>query len=126
MIGHYDIVLGNQSIGKAEVIREGLYYRFRCKCSLSGEVMYQLKVVCGENENSLGICVPVAGGFGVNTCLPIKTVGEGDFSFYAFPRHTDMKGKFVPICADEPFAYIENLQNLHLEFRNGEPGVLVD
>ena len=79
-----------------------------------------------EKENSLGICVPVAGGFGVNTCLPIKTVGEGDFSFYAFPRHTDMKGKFVPICADEPFAYIENLQNLHLEFCNGEPGVLVD
>ena len=126
MIEKYDILLGSQLVGKAEVTREGLYYRFCCQCDLSGEVMYQLKVICGEKENSLGICVPVTGGFGVNKCLPIKTVGEGNFSFYVSPRHSDLKGKFIPIRADEPFTYIENLQNMHLEFCNGGPGVLID
>ena len=120
---HYDIMLGDQSIGTAEVLREGLYYRFRCRCRLSGKVMYQLKAVCADKESCLGVCIPIEDEFGVDTKLAVKKLGEGDFSFYAVPRHLDMKGIFAPIRADEPFMHIENLQGSHLEYHNGEPGI---
>lgn len=125
MIDSYEIILGNQSIGSAEVKSEGLYYRFHCHCKLSGEVMYQIKAVCGEKECNLGICVPVENGFGIDTRLPIKKFGEGNFSFYAVPRHTDITDKFVPIRADEPFLYLESLQGAHLDIRNGVQGITI-
>ena len=58
MEGIYDIFRGGEKIGKAEVRREGLYYRFRCCCDLTGEVMYRLTVACGEKTENLGIPVP--------------------------------------------------------------------
>ena len=121
----FEIMLGAQSIGMVEVKREGLYYRFRCRCSLSGEVMHQLIIKCGENEYSLGILVPVGDKFGIDTRLPIKKIGEGDFSFYVTPRHPDIGDKFVPICADEPFSYLEKLQSVHLDVKNGVVGIKI-
>ena len=121
----YDILLGEQRIGTAKVMPEGLYYHFQCVCRLSGEVMYQLKAVCGQKETSLGICVPVPGGFGVDTKIPVKTVGEGEFTFYAAPRHKDVKGKFVPIHAEEPFMYMERLADASLSMENGQPGIWI-
>lgn len=125
MIESYKIMLGDQSVGLAEVKREGLYYRFHCRCRLSGEVMYHIKALCGEKEYDLGVCVPVENGFGVDTKAPVKKLGEGMFSFYAVPRHSDIAGKFVPIRADEPFLYLEKLQGAHLAFQNGVQGIII-
>ncbi len=125
MTDAYEIMLGDQCIGIAEVKREGLYYCFRCRCRLSGEIIYQLKAVCGEKECSLGVCVPIEKGFGIDTRLPIKKVGEGRFSFYVVPRHSDITDKFVPIRADEPFLYLEKLQDAHLDTKNGVLGITI-
>ncbi len=121
----YDVALGNQIIGSVRVIREGLYYHFCCVCCLSGDVMYQLTAVCNGKEISLGVCVPVPGGFGVDTRIPVKAVGEGDFSFYAVPKHSNLRGKFVAIRAEEPFAYIDRLMQSRLMIQNGDVGVWI-
>ena len=62
----------------------------------------------------------------MDTKLSVKSIGEGEMSFNLVPRHPDLRGKFVPIRADEPFAYIGQLHKMHLIFVNGEPGVLVE
>lgn len=122
---YYDIMLADQSIGTASVKRVGLYYSFCCRCRLSGDVIYKLIVSCGENEESLGVCVPRGNGFGLETRLPVKRLGEGSMRFFAAPRHRELKGRFVPIRAEEPFAYIDKLQKAHLEIRGGQMGIVL-
>ena len=63
MEGVYQVLLGGQSVGKMRVERQGLYYRFSCRCEFSGEVIYKLEVTCGDRTESLGIPVPEGGAF---------------------------------------------------------------
>lgn len=126
MCDSYEITLGNQTIGTAQVSQEGLYYRFYCRCSLTEEIMYRLKMMCGDNEYDLGILVPVEEGFGINTKLPAKTVGKGILSFYVQPRHPQLTGHFIPIRADEPFAYLDKLQRAYLDVQDGIVGVIIE
>ena len=121
----YEVFMGGQPIGKAVVERQGLYYSISCRCRLSGEVVCKVTVSCGENTESLGILVPEGGAFILTTRIPIKRLGEGELSFRAEPRHTELRGKFVPISPESPFAYISRLENAFLEIRQGQPGVLV-
>lgn len=123
---NYEIMLGDKSIGAAEVSIEGLYYRFSCRCKLSGEIMYCLKTVCAERECDLGVLVPIGDVFGIDTRRPVKKVGEGILSFYAVPRHPEITGQFVPIRADEPFMYLEKLQKAHLDVQREVVGVVIE
>ena len=122
----YDITMGSQVVGSVKVTKEGLYYKFGCRCNLSGDVMYRLLAVSDGKEYDLGICVPIDNCFGVETKVPIKKIGGTDIEFYITPRHGDIKGKFVPIRADEPFLYLDKLHKAHLEVRNGITGICID
>ena len=88
--------------------------------------MYQLIIKSGESEYSLGVLVPVGDKFGIDTRLPVKKIGEGDFSFYAVPRHPDIGEKFIPIRADEPFSYLDKLQSAHMDVKNGVMGITIN
>lgn len=125
MEGVYEVLLGGQSIGKAQVERQGLYYRFSCRCRFSGEVIYKLEVTCGDRTESLGIPVPEGGAFVLNTRVPVKRLGEGAPRFRAVPRHGALRGQFVPLSPEEPFAYLSRLQNAFLEIRDGRPGIVL-
>ena len=121
----YDILLGGQSVGTVEVSKEGLYYHFDCRCAFTGTVMYRIAVKCGETEINLGIPAPEDGKFVLRTKIPIKRVGEGELSFRAVPKHADLTQNFVPISPEEPFAYLQRLQNAFLQVREGKVGVII-
>ncbi len=121
----YDVILGSESIGKAQVEKEGLYYRISCRCRLSGEVAYKVHALCGEKCEDLGLLVPQNGAFTLTTRLPIKRLGEGQLQFKAVPRHPKTEGKFVPISADEPFSYLSRLENAYMQIRDGRIGVVL-
>lgn len=131
MEGYYAVSFANQSVGKVQVIRQGLYYRFICSCRLSGDVVCRLKVVCGGKEENLGIVVPVQDGFGLDTKIPAKRLGEGKPEFYLVPKgvaateRTEPAGQFVPIYPDEPFAYIARLKKGFFAIQNGQAGVIL-
>lgn len=125
MEGNYGVYFGNQLAGKVQVLRQGLYYRFICRCQLSGDVICRLQVTCGEKRESLGVVVPMDGGFGLDTKLPVKRLGEGEMGFVLRPKHEMAAGKFVPIYPEEPFAYIERLKKAFLTRRDGQVGVLL-
>lgn len=120
-----EIFMGDKPVGTADVRREGLYYRIRCRCNLSGEVLCRVLVRCGKREESLGILVPQEGEFCLETRIPVKKVGEGPLSFCAAPRHRTLQGQFIPLCPEEPFRYIARLKDAYLEKRNGQTGVVV-
>ena len=121
----YDIRLGNETVGTVNVERQGLYYCFSCRCRLSGSVMYRLCVSCGGHHENLGVLVPMGDRFGLDTKLAVKRLGQGPMGFMALPRHPPVQRHFVPIRPEEPFAYINRLQNAYLEIRNGQIGVVV-
>lgn len=118
-------MLGDKVVGKAKVSREGLYYRIRCRCALSGDMLCRILVRCGKQEESLGILVPEGREFGLETRIPVKKVGEGPLTFSAAPRHRDLEGQFIPLSPEEPFRYITRLKDAYLVKQKGKVGVVI-
>lgn len=125
MVENFDVCLGDKPVGKAYVERQGLYYRIRCRCGLTGEVIHKVLVSCGTMEENLGILVPMGGEFGLDTRIPVKRLGEGKLTFRIMPRHAELKGRFIPLSPEEPFRYISRLKDAHLEKRNGKIGIVL-
>lgn len=125
MEGNYAVTFGQATVGKVQVQKQGLYYRFICRCQISGDVVCRLAVRCGGKQESLGIVVPVGDGFGLDTKIPAKRLGEGEPEFLLVPRHELAMGTFVPICPEEPFAYIARLKDAYFERRYGQAGVVI-
>lgn len=123
---NFTVSLGGRQVGRAQVTRQGLYYRVICRCSLSGEVMYRLECACGSRSTSLGILVPCESGFGLETRFPVSRVGEGMLTFTLQPKHDPLAGRtFVPISPEEPFAYLARLKDAFLETRDGKKGASI-
>ena len=72
MVGDYDVYFGHRQSGRVQVQRQGLYYRFQCRCRLTGDVVCRLYVLCGGRRENLGVVVPMDGGFGLDTRVPVK------------------------------------------------------
>ena len=125
MDGTYEIMLGGESVGQAVVRRQGLYYRFSCRCDLSGEVIYRITVTCGGKSESLGIPVPKNGEFYLDTRLAASRLGEGEPKFAAVPRRPDLGGMFLPISPEEPFRYLHRLENAFLARKDGQLGIVI-
>ena len=123
MIGTFEIMQGSSPIGKVTVERQGLYYRIRCRCSLTGEVMHHLVVSSGEKREDLGTLVPFDGAFGLEKRVPVKKLGEGEPKFQLLPKHSSPNGKFYPVYPEEPFSYMSRLKDAYLEARNGQLGL---
>ena len=114
----------HQQSGRVQVQRQGLYYRFQCRCRLTGDVVCRLYVSCGGKRENLGVVVPMDGGFGLNTRVPVKRFLEGEPKFSLEPRQEALGGTYAPIIPEEPFSYIERLKTGFLVRKYGETGVL--
>ena len=107
------------------MMRQGLYYHFRCCCQLSGDVVCRLVVTVGSHQEKLGILVPVDGSFALDTKIPVKRLGSGKPTFSLVPKTESVGERFIPIYPDEPFAYIEQLKDAFLVRKYGQAGILV-
>lgn len=83
MEGTFDVFLAERAVGQVTVEPQGLYLRFRCRCSLPRDVIYRLKVRCGGKTENLGVCVPMGDAFGVDVRVPAKHFAHGEPEFYA-------------------------------------------
>lgn len=126
MEGSYEVYFGRQPAGKVTVRRLGLYYKFECRCKLTGGVVYRLQVVCGDRQENLGILVPAGNGFGLDTKVPVKRLGEGKPEFRLVPKHEKSSGVFYPVYPEEPFAHIGRLKNAYLARKNGVSGIMIE
>ena len=123
MEGVFDITLGGRPVGQAAVFREGLYLYFDCRCRLSGETVCRIRVRRGEKEVDLGIPVPEGRDFVLRKKLPAKKLGDGVPEFWVAPKKVKLPENWVPVRAEEPFAYLTRLQDAFLEVRDGQAGV---
>ena len=127
MVGKFDVHLGDKVTGDVHVERQGLYYYFRCRCTLPGKGMYRLTVSSDGKREDLGGCVPMEGRFGVEKKIPCKRLGEGtpEFRLVVKGESGVSPGKFIPVYPEEPFAYIRKLENAFLVHRDGQVGIMI-
>ena len=125
MEGYYPMYFGGRTIGRADVKQEGLYYRFYCRCRLTGDVICRVRVRCRDKEADLGVLIPDKDGFCLNTRLPVKRFEGGKPEFSVIPHGGQLCETFIPIRPEEPFAYIEKLKQAYLVTREGQLGALI-
>lgn len=94
-----ELFFGDRSVGRVLVERQGLYYVFRCRCTLSGETAFRLFASCGEKQEDLGVLVPMGDSFGLDTRRPVKRLGEGVLSFRLVSKHDAPR---TPLCPHLP------------------------
>lgn len=126
MEGNYDIFRGGEKIGKAQIKREGLYYRFRCCCLLTGQVIYRLTVTCGDKTENLGILIPDGDSFRLEKKLPVSRFPEGQMVIRAVPGNGDRSKIFAPVHPDEPFAYLSQLETARMKRWNDQVGIVIE
>lgn len=125
MEGTYSVSFGGQTVGKVIVSREGLYYRFCCRCRITGDVVCKVVVYCGGIQESLGILAPVGVEFGLKKKVAARRFPNEKPEFRVVPSRPDKNDIFIPIKPEEPFAYIEKLKDAYLVRQNGILGVII-
>ena len=151
----YEIFYDKQCVGTATMKREGLYLCFSCRCRLPDNGLYRIHVTDGDRRGDLGICVPMDDNFGMDKKLPAKGLGEGILRFELLPKdwkpqeititepdvpakeetsapeeepdfYDEPSQQFLPVSEDEPFDYLDKLENAHMEIRDDQPGIVLD
>jgi len=125
MDGSYSVRLGKKTVGKVQVSKQGLYYRFVCRCMHAGDDVHRLVVLCADQRVSIGVLVPEGDGFGLDRKIPAKQFLHAFTEFFIAPMHETVQGKFVPISPEEPFHYIAQLKDSFLIERQGRIGVMI-
>lgn len=125
MVGSHEIRLGDSPVGTARVEKQGLYYCISCRCTLSEKEIHRLTVRCGGKSENLGICIPMDGGFGVDTKIPCKRLGEGTPEFRLLPKQEKPRGKFVAVYPEEPFSYMARLKGAFLARQADQLGIVI-
>ena len=123
MVGTYDVRLGEKNVGTVQVEREGLYYRFSCRCQVYPQEMKRLWMRLGSKEIDLGLCVPVDGRFGTDKRIPVRQCGEGTPQFYLC--RPNGRSQFVPLSPEEPFRYLHRLEHAYLQQRGNTLGIVI-
>ena len=117
------MLLGQKAVGKVQVQKCGLYYRIICRCRVTGDTVCRLCLQCGDRHLPVGVVVPEGDGFGLDTKIPAKRIGEGNLHFSLIPKQDRITGTFVPIRAEEPFAYLHKLKDAVLSYEKGQAGI---
>ena len=125
MDGFYGVKLGKDTVGKLEITKTGLYYRFVCRCKIQDSSVYRLMVQCQDDRIRIGVPVPDGKGYILDKKLPVKLFSGPVQEVFLAPMHETVEGRFVPLSPGEPFAYIADLEKAFLSNRNGKIGVFI-
>ena len=117
MEGIYQVTYRGQTVGTAQVIREGLYCRITCRCRVNDSEIHRLYA----DGDKIGVLIPDRGGLVLETRLPAKRL-KADPVFSVDGN----RGEFVPIRTEESFPHLDKLRLGKLTFRDGKPGVLLE
>lgn len=125
MEGFYEVTVGRDSVGKVQLIREGLYYRVICRCVIPGEQVYRLYAVMGNRRENLGVLIPERDGMLLNRKIPAKKLPSDALQFIVSSGAVHQDEIFIPISPEEPFLYIERLKNSFLDSEHGKIGIRI-
>ena len=111
----YAVLNSETKVGTAKVEKQGLYHCISLRCAEPMRVS-----VTGEKGTiDLGLCVPQVTGFGVETRIPVKYLGDGDLIF----RTTEQTDVFWAVYPHKPFQRLDKLRGAVFAQRDGHIGI---
>lgn len=119
----YDIMMDTKVVGQAEVIKEGLYYRFTCKCTPPNDAVHRILVNDGVHTRDLGICVPTGEWFCLVCRVPVKYLTGEKLVFTLAPNE---KRTAVPVETDTPFPALDKLETAYLQENADSTEIVID
>ena len=122
----HPIFYNNIPVGTAEIAKEGLYYRFFCKCKPPGDGIYRVIVSDGNTTRNLGICIPCNDQFILRTRVPQKYFTGENLLFSVICKADEKQEKAIPVFTGMAFAYLEQLETAHLKIVNGQPSIVIN
>ena len=111
-----DVTWNGKTVGTVECVREGLYCRILCQCSLPGQ---EIRRLYAGNEK-IGVLVPRNGQWVLETRIPTKRIRKGSTFTLDEPEEN-----FYPIRPGEEFAHLDKLRKGNLGFVEGRMGIAV-
>ena len=126
MDGTWNVYFEDMPVGTCRIGREGLYYRFCCRCDKVPDGICRLVMQCGEKTVELGVLVPMSGGFGLDRKLPVKCVPTGELRFWVQTPVREVNRHFVQVRDGECFSELSRLTGAKFGKLNGEAGVFLD
>lgn len=115
----FNVVLSSEVVGSVDVIEEGLYLRFRCRCNIPKEHIYRLFVRCKTLYYDLGILILEGEYFSADKRVPKKKLSSNDFQFVIKPNSDDRCVRIEQIDPELPFQALNHLHKAHLDIQNG-------
>lgn len=119
----YHIYMNGESVGKAIVEKEGLFYKITCACIVPDKDFYRIRVDDGKTSRDLGICVPNGDEFVLTSRVPVKFLTGETLSFTLVPRTAETA---VPVATGETFDYLDKLESARLQNTNGQTEIVID
>lgn len=117
----YPIHDGQTQVGKAEVSKEGMYWRIECCCvPLSGKpekILLHTQV----HTIQLGLCVPDTNGMRILKRIPNRQLLDEHLTFVVDHK----KDETVRFVKGQPFVDIHRLRNARLQIRDGDYFVVI-
>ena len=120
----YDILMGTQVVGQAEVMKEGLYYRFSCKCTPPDDTVHRIIVSDGNNTKDLGICVPTGEWFCLVSRIPVKYLPGETLQFALVSKNK--QETIIPVATNEPFSGLDKLESAYLQESEEATEIVID
>ena len=115
MLGEYPIWFAGEERGKATITQQGMFWYIRCSCRSETQVPCAISVSWTETQSlDLGQCIREGERWCLSVRLNRKNVPECKPVFRMQIRHRQDLTKMVPICAEQPFAYIARLKRAYL------------
>ena len=126
MTKQYPILVAGKQWGSVEVEPKGLYLHIFCRCQIQGDIMYQLMLRQSDRVEDLGVLVPEGESYVLRKRIPVKSLEQGNLSFFLKPRHLPMDSGFVPIRADTPVSCLSQLTHAIFARRGQQVGLVLE
>ena len=81
----FAVLYEKRTVGKAEVVRQGLYYRVTCRYRLSSDEVCRLIIKWPSGWENIGIPVPEGDGFILVKMIPAKKIPVPDMTVHLMP-----------------------------------------
>jgi len=124
MLGIHRILYNDKPVGEATVVKEGLFYKIICKCAGFEDIPHCVVAEWNDFKLDLGICVRTGNGLGLTTRIQCGKIPTGMPVFRMSVKRRKQVGEFFPLRPEEPFRYIQRLNDAMLVKRGEEYGIV--
>lgn len=125
VVEKYDVLKDSIVVGFVNVIREGLYLRFQCRCKSFDSEIYRLIAYSGSQPIDLGICVPEGNYIILNKKMPVKVFCEMPAQFTLKANNTSTQTVLATVDPQQPFRLIDQLPLSKLDLKDGKYRIIL-